>query len=308
MASDKTSRALNSIKQHNPVIAPNFELPNNSGDHQRSIKRNDPINNEDLVNKDYPDHLPLIKYKEEFSIQADTSNALLAAINGGTGNQNVFTGGYIVVSGNSHATAGGDTFINSGISGDVIISKGATNKILINGTGIDFKGNPLTGITNITITGDILFSGDAAGLLYGEISVQDNSTETTISTAGTAVQVTIFDTNGENNGTTPDHTNDHITIDTAGRYLLMCSATVNSIAGAASKFTISIQKNNGTTELVHVERNVGGGGTESGVIAMQCIKDLAASDTIEIWIENQTNTQNYLVEDIIFSLTMLGGT
>ena len=65
---------------------------------------------------------------------------------------------------------------------------------------------------------------------FAEIKAVDNSTETTISTQNVAVQVTIFDTNGESYNTTPDHTNDHITVDQAGKYLILVSASIDSIA------------------------------------------------------------------------------
>jgi len=35
---------------------------------------------------------------------------------------------------------------------------------------------------------------------------------------------------------------------------------------------------------------------------------LAINDTIEAWISNETNTQNYIVEDITLSLVKIGGT
>ena len=122
------------------------------------------------------------------------------------------------------------------------------------------------------------------------------------------MQVTIFDTNGESNNTTPDHTNDHITIAKDGKYFIAISATINSVAGASSKFEMTCQKNNGSAEIIaHVDRNLGGGGSEAGVISMSGIADLTTSDTVEVWIENETNTQNYVVEDISLSLLQIGG-
>jgi hypothetical protein len=38
---------------------------------------------------------------------------------------------------------------------------------------------------------------------------------------------------------------------------------------------------------------------------MSGIVTLAASDTVEVWIENETNTQNYIVEDIDLSVMRL---
>ncbi len=158
-------------------------------------------------------------------------------------------------------------------------------------------------------TGDLLFTGSGTGLLYANISATDNTTETAIATAGTAVQVLIFDTNGPNNNLTPDHTNDHITVVKAGNYMLTCSVTLNSVVGAGSRVQLTGQKNNGASLLagIHSDRNVGGGGVESGAMTMNGIVTLAANDTVEIWIENETNTQNYTVEDISLSLVQVGG-
>ena len=55
MGFNKTTRALNSVKQLKPIVSKDFILPNNSGDHQKSIKRNTPTGNKDLVNKKYVD-------------------------------------------------------------------------------------------------------------------------------------------------------------------------------------------------------------------------------------------------------------
>jgi hypothetical protein len=133
----------------------------------------------------------------------------------------------------------------------------------------------------------------------------DNSTATTISFAGVKAQVTIFDTNDPSRRLTPDHTNDHITIGKTGTYKIAVSATVNSIAGAASRFQMTVHKNNGVTAVspLHVDRNIGGGAAASGSVSMNGTANLTAGDTIEVWIENETNTQNYVVENI--SLTVI---
>ena len=146
------------------------------------------------------------------------------------------------------------------------------------------------------------------GLEFAEISAENNSTETVIAVSGTPVQVTIFDTNGASNGATPDHTNDHITIATTGTYLILVSSTVNSVAGLASRFEISVMKNNGAGGVAiipHIDRDIPGGGGQSGVISMSGIAVLTAADTVEVWIENETNTANYIVEDISLDVILI---
>ena len=52
---DKTSRVLGSFRGRNLAPANELILPNLSGDHVRSIKRDAPIDAKDLVNKEYVD-------------------------------------------------------------------------------------------------------------------------------------------------------------------------------------------------------------------------------------------------------------
>ncbi len=147
-----------------------------------------------------------------------------------------------------------------------------------------------------------------APLEFGGISVIENASQTTITTANVAAQITIFDTNEPSNGTTPDHTNDHITVSKAGTYLISCSVTAISIAGAAAKWHFDIQKNNGTTVVgqIHGDRNLSGGGGDAGSISMSGLAVLSSGDTIEAWVTNETNTQNIIVEDINLAIVMAG--
>jgi len=146
--------------------------------------------------------------------------------------------------------------------------------------------------------------------VYGEISAVSNSTETVIVAQGTAVQVLIFDTNGCNNRLTPDHTNDHLTIVDPGCYKIDVAATVNSVGGAGSRFEMTVRKNNGSTQVgaLHVDRNIEGGGGSSGSVSMTGLADLVAGDTLEVWVENETNTANYILEDIVLTAIRIAPT
>jgi hypothetical protein len=146
-------------------------------------------------------------------------------------------------------------------------------------------------------------------LEFGEISVKDNTTATTISTINVKVQYLLFDTNGVSNGATPDHTNDHITVNKPGTYLITCSLTAESVAGAGAKFSFEIYKNNGTTLVgaLHAHRQLSGGGTDTGSVSLSGLIGLSSGDTIELWVTNNTNTQNIVIEDVSLSITMVGG-
>ena len=163
-------------------------------------------------------------------------------------------------------------------------------------------------VNDITMTGDMFFTGTDSGLTYGEISLESGSTETEIVTQSVPVQIITFDTNGHSHNTTPDHTENHILVSRAGHYFVVVAATINSVAGSASKFEIMVKKNNGASTIIpHMDRNIAGGGGVSGVIAMSGFAELAIDDTVECWIENESNTANYIVEDISLSIIQIGG-
>ncbi len=164
-------------------------------------------------------------------------------------------------------------------------------------------------VEDITLTGDIFFTGADSGLTYGEISVEENTTtETVIASSGVAVQVTVFNANGHSHHVTPDHAENHILIERAGHYLIVVSATIESVTGSASKCHFEIMKNNGASAIVpHVDRNLAGGSGEAGVISLSGFAELAVDDTVEAWITNESNAANYMVEDVSMAVIQVGG-
>lgn len=158
---------------------------------------------------------------------------------------------------------------------------------------------------------DLVFNTNA-GLCFGEIYGADTSTTLTITGTGKAnkVQITSFAVDGQSNNMTPDHTNDHITVDVAGKYL--CTVSIHMLStggGGADNYGYSVYKNNGATEFanLHGQRDLTGGGGDEGSISLSGILDLAATDTVEVWIWNNTNTDDVIVDDINLSLVQIGG-
>ena len=214
---------------------------------------------------------------------------------------------------------------NDGKTGLVVMGEDGTKSIISDRVGIattspdtklqvvgDCKfGDDNTNYIETSTTGDLVFVG-GAGLAFGEIYAYDTNTTITISGTGIAnkVQVTAFDTNGASNNTTPDHTNDHITITKAGIYKCDVSCSISSGAGAAFKVGAGVFKNNGATHFTncHFHRNLSGGGGDTGSASMTGLIDLAANDTIEVWAWNETNTTNLIVDDITLNLVQVGGT
>ena len=162
---------------------------------------------------------------------------------------------------------------------------------------------------NTTIAGDLSFGTDG-GVSYASMYITGNGADVGIVDIGVAVQVLDFATNGPNNAScTPDHTSDHITVAVAGDYQINVSATVNTNGGAATVLEMTVQKNNGASVLggLHVDQSMAGGGGESGSVSMCDIVTLAANDTVEVWIENETSTAEYVVEDISITVVQVGG-
>ena len=147
-----------------------------------------------------------------------------------------------------------------------------------------------------------------APLEFGEISRLENTTATAL-TVSTPAHYLFFDTNGVSNGATPDHTNDHITVNKTGTYLITCSITALSVAaGTAIKVEFTILKNNGATQVgaLHADRNLAGGGGDVGSISLSGLAVLTSGDTIELWLENETNSNDLIIEDAILSIMMIG--
>lgn len=144
---------------------------------------------------------------------------------------------------------------------------------------------------------------------YGELTVEGNASELTISGTqsdfgANAVQVTSFDTNGESSNSTPDHTNDHITIDVAGTYLIQCSLSFSN--GSSDTISFAFFKNNKDTQLgTRGTRKLGTGG-DVGNAGLIAIATLAVGDTVEIWIQNEAASANILIEDGSLQVIRIG--
>lgn len=175
---------------------------------------------------------------------------------------------------------------------------------------LDELGNGSTGELLIPdATSLFKFKWNGGGLSYGGIARIGNAVETAIAIAGTPVQITIFDTDQCSNGVTPDHTNNHVTINIGGCYFITSSITVESVVGAGSTLNIRIFKNNGAVELgeLHAHRDISGGGNDTASMSISGFtSDLSTNDTVEAWVTNETNTQNYIIKDITLNLILVG--
>ena len=163
---------------------------------------------------------------------------------------------------------------------------------------------------DIELEGDLIFNTSGGGLCYGDMSVKDNATTTTLNSSG-KVQVTIFNTDGPSNNATPDHTNDHITIVKAGFYLVIVSISVANNAAQNHDINVGLFKNNGATQFtnIHAHRTLTGGSGDKGSISLSGIIDTAVDDTIEVWTNTDTAADRIVTfGDVTLSIVQVGGT
>lgn len=146
--------------------------------------------------------------------------------------------------------------------------------------------------------------------MLGEISVEGNTDPTEIDDTGVAnkIQFLFFDTNGLSNNATPDHTNDHITITVAGTYFVGASIHAEKEAGAAATLGFEIWKNGGTVAIpnLHAHQRFAGGAGDVQAVPIMGTTTFAVNDTIELWVYNDTNTNDVTIEDCTLSLFKVG--
>ncbi len=124
-----------------------------------------------------------------------------------------------------------------------------------------------------------------SGLIFGEIYTDDNSIATVLASQDTWYDVTIFNANGESNETTPDHTDDSITIDSAGVYFVAISLDIRS--AASNNYYFSAFKNKvAGTELHNIEaRRTTTVANKPGSVSMSGLANFAVNDTVSIGVQ-----------------------
>jgi len=145
----------------------------------------------------------------------------------------------------------------------------------------------------------------SSGTEYASIYETGGSTALTCTVQNTWYQVVSFSTNGLSSGVTPDHTNDHITIDATGNYRV--EITVSFGGSGSSTFEVSAWKNNGATQLFPcvLERKLGTGGDVGAAPAMGDIT-LTATDTVEMWVRcTDGASKNFTPSNYVLTVTRL---
>jgi hypothetical protein len=145
---------------------------------------------------------------------------------------------------------------------------------------------------------DELYGYEAADT-YGLASVLANATETTISTIDTPVVATF---------TATDELSQNVTISAAGRITydgtvarplsVDINTTIITALGTAIDVTVYLAKN-GSVIANSARQSIGAGATAPVNTTTSWLLSMATNDYLEIWIENNTDTTNLILQDAV---------
>ena len=164
------------------------------------------------------------------------------------------------------------------------------------------------GGSSLTIPRAVHFSR-WGGMVCGEIYTEENATGTDLALQDTYYQVTIFDTNGESNGMTPDHTNNHITVLTKGRYFV--SISLAAYSAADNEYHFHLFKNNGAVKFDNVSANRNtANANKVGSMSASGIIQANVGDTLELWVERTDGggvSKTITISHATMSAILIGG-
>lgn len=117
--------------------------------------------------------------------------------------------------------------------------------------------------------------------VYGGLYVQDGSTaQAGVDT--TPAKMTGWAGNMTAAGTTPDHTDDSITVGTDGVYLVLCQISFSGTVNTEFQAHVRI---NDVEQVEGMHRKLGAGG-DVGSASFVALKSLSADDAITIYVES----------------------
>tara|TARA_R110000851_G_scaffold186716_1_gene336117 strand:- start:1436 stop:2284 length:849 start_codon:yes stop_codon:yes gene_type:complete len=159
-----------------------------------------------------------------------------------------------------------------------------------------------SGISIATVNSSGIEISSIADAIYGQLTIHGNSTNTTIGTAGTAVLVA---------GTWAAGINSSFTLTTAGRMTytgtttevvsVVASVTLLPASGVNQTLTVYIAKDGVVIPTAKISRTVSS--TESANVSLAFNLSLANNDYIELFVANETSTNDVLVTDALFGVS-----
>lgn len=157
---------------------------------------------------------------------------------------------------------------------------------ITNATGVDIDGN-------LTLNNDFIYANP-----FGEYYAEDNATATTITTVNTWTKV-LGTTTAFADNESFTHSNNRLTYTGTATKIFHMGASVNILSsdGADIKWSIGISKNGthltGSRSVLNTASN-----TSYYSAAIQKFTTLATNDYVEIFVQNNTGTQNLTISDL----------
>jgi len=170
-----------------------------------------------------------------------------------------------------------------------------------------------TNNVNIDGNGDIQFSG-SSGLAYGGIYVEGVDVGISLAAQDTYSQVTAWSNGGAgascaSNQTTPDASNDHITVSNTGTYYV--SFHVSAYSSQKNVYEFECFKNNGATGFDCTESyRTTATASAIGAVSGGGLISLTAGDTLELWVERKDGggtSKTITVRAATMSVVQVGG-
>ena len=158
-------------------------------------------------------------------------------------------------------------------------------------------------------SGDMIFTKTGSGLSYGEMYTVNNVVTMSLNSARID-QVVVFSDNGNSNLTTPDHAQDHITVEKTGVYMVNVSISVHNEASQAILIWFDIKTNGGTVLYSNMRkrRALAAGHGFEGSMSLQGLCLFNAGDTVELWASCTTAAERVIqIDDVTLSIFQIGG-
>jgi hypothetical protein len=157
---------------------------------------------------------------------------------------------------------------------------------------------------------EVAYLSDIAALeedvVYGESHFQGNATETVISTQGVPVKIAGTYVTGELSGFT--HAAGTLTyVVTAARTIAVQACITCSLNLASSSVTILIAKNGTVLPKSAQTFDLDGPSPSFKALTSLVLVPLVATDTLEVFIQNNSGTDNITVQDLSFVPHSMGG-
>lgn len=197
----------------------------------------------------------------------------------------------LVGSANTISKADGIMFISSNLSLD--LGDGTSNNCLRVGN-----------------LGTIKYIGSSAGTQYAGIYVKGNATATSISVAGTPVKVSIFGSNQVDNGDADSNqASNRIDLGSVGDFKVHVTGGVVADSSDAPVYLEYYVRLNGITDQDNLFNSCIPSSTVNAIpLSLSGLVTASnASDYIELWCENTTNTNDPLFLDVSFWVEQCGG-